>query len=204
VSPSDFRSLEVKESIYTWLSSPSDLHVDHSHQLRHYILHINPFITITTSLNMFIKTLVAVIALAATALSSPTSETSSSQQQTRVVKGEGWTVQGLTIGSDPFPTTFNLLYRISPHANHSADCDTYSYNPFCTYTFNIDVGDYTPDFSCCINDYAPDPQHSSWYSYPCNGESADDGGWVISWGYNPTYDFAVVCLLDEWITGLKI
>jgi hypothetical protein len=58
---------------------------------------------------MFIKTLIAVIALAATALSSPTSKTSSSQLQTRVVEGEGWTVQGLTIGLDPFPDYIKLI-----------------------------------------------------------------------------------------------
>jgi hypothetical protein len=152
---------------------------------------------------MFIKTLVALIALAATALSSPTSETSSSQIQTRVVEGEGWTVQGLTIGSYHSPNCFTLITFYFPHADSSIECDTYSYDPACTYTFNINVGDYTPDFSCCITDYAPDPQHNSWYSYPCNGESVDDGGWVISWGYNPTYDFAVVCSIDEWINGLK-
>jgi hypothetical protein len=85
VSTSNIRSLVTRESIYNQLSSPSDLHLDHSHQLRRHILHTNPLIIMTTSLNMFIKTLVAVIALAATALSSPTSETSSSQIQTRVV-----------------------------------------------------------------------------------------------------------------------
>jgi hypothetical protein len=68
----------------------------------------------TTSLNMFIKTLVTVIALAATALSSPTSEASSSQIQTRVIEGEGWTVQGLTIGSYPFPNYIKLIISHFP------------------------------------------------------------------------------------------
>jgi hypothetical protein len=143
---------------------------------------------------MFVKTLVGLIALAVTALSFPTPETTSSQLHTRVVEGAGWTVQGLNISSYPSPNCSKPSISCFPHVNHSADCAPYTYNPFCVYSFGINTGGYTSDFYCLITDYAPDPIHSSWYSYPCNGEAADDGGWVISWGYNPTYDFAVVCL----------
>jgi hypothetical protein len=42
VSTSNIRSLVTRESIYNQLSSPSDLHLDHSHQLRRHILHTYP------------------------------------------------------------------------------------------------------------------------------------------------------------------
>ncbi|PVH81702.1 hypothetical protein DL98DRAFT_653861 [Cadophora sp. DSE1049] len=43
----------------------------------------------------------------------------------------------------------------------------------------------------------PSPVYNSFYSIGCNAHTGVDGGWVISWGYNSVYDFAVMTVVNR-------
>jgi len=88
----------------------------------------------------------------------------------------------------------------------SLDCST-PYNNgilICDYQFTIASSPSKPDFACHISDtgipaapLSPSPVYNSFYSIGCNAHTGIDGGWVISWGYNSVYDFAVMTVLNR-------
>ncbi|KAE9374444.1 hypothetical protein N431DRAFT_503296 [Stipitochalara longipes BDJ] len=128
---------------------------------------------------MFPKLLLAVAALAATALSA--------QFQSSTVPGVFWTVKNLA--RDCTPPTLPT--------------------PSCSYEMIISATNDEPDFDCRLTDYGSpvsaqnttltDPRYNTFGGYYCNGDNAHSGGWQISWGYNNNtgHDSAVMTVLNQ-------
>lgn len=73
------------------------------------------------------------------------------------------------------------------NTDHHAVCE----HNKCTYNFDIHQGGGAAPVHCSTEINGPNTQ--SWYAVPCKAPSTN---WVISWGYNHDFGYAVMTVVS--------